>query len=482
MFAFFSTCLLSALLLLGLCVVADSQQLQVIDTYQVTVARNSTVRVKTNLSNTSTPLDVDFGDGRQTPMSSALLPMSINPIYTSLSAERVDDLISLGLDKCEIQEVRHNFCPLSSENSFPVVLTSKYLNITDVVNQGQVTVDVWENQTTSLQQFVPLNMNIHCGEVQYFTVEFPFVVSSMIIDVVQSSESCSSSSGNVICPFGAMFLGKENCPSFQSYLMKQTFSKRGLMYVFAPDTSKKYVIAIAADMFSAKFSSDTEERNRLGDVPLSAAQCCSASWNYTIHVSFDDSTAKVSQTTVFVILVFCVPMILVLAYKFLQLTKTITWEDDDCGCQTAKDDEEAQAIGITDDMFVQNPSGTVVEGKSVEVQFRNRNVNTRLKRMPTMFVISQGNSEQDAMKKYEQHRNAEKTKFYWIAAIVGISMMIPAWAYALTLLNRDKSEQSTCHFNNACRADFNFLGLVTISQYGSSELICVISFNSFSWK
>jgi ABC-type Co2+ transport system permease subunit len=60
-------------------------------------------------------------------------------------------------------------------------------------------------------------------------------------------------------------------------------------------------------------------------------------------------------------------------------------------------------------------------------------------------------------------------KFYWIGAISGIAMMIPAWAYALTMLEQDKSEQNTCHFNNVCRADIKFLGTVAIPQFGSSK-------------
>jgi hypothetical protein len=251
--------------------------------------------------------------------------------------------------------------------------------------------------------------------------------------------------------------------------------------------------AVAADLFSAQFNSDTEQRNRLGEVPLSKATCCTGSWNYTIHVSFDDSSGKVKQSTLFVCLVFGIPMILVLAYKFLQLTKTITWDDEVCCISTDMEEGSLKGAGVTSqDVFVAQPTGVVTEGKTVEVEMKNQVLSPRsrkLKRMPTLFAIAQNDNEDDALKKYEQHRHAEKTKvclvfdflmclrffqFYWIAAVVGISMMVPAWAYALTLLLRDKSEQNVCHFNNACRADLNFAGLVVIPQFGSSKFFAFL--------
>eukprot|EP00475_Leptophrys_vorax_P004650 TRINITY_DN1276_c0_g1_i2.p1 TRINITY_DN1276_c0_g1~~TRINITY_DN1276_c0_g1_i2.p1 ORF type:complete len:618 (+),score=120.01 TRINITY_DN1276_c0_g1_i2:531-2384(+) len=300
----------------------------------------------------------------------------------------------------------------------------------------------------------------------------------MVVEVLQDASSCSSSSGDVVCPFGVLFLGEGACPSYQSYLMKQTFSKRGILYSHEPSTSKQYVVAVASDMFSAQFDTNTEQRNRLGDVPLSIAACCDQAWNYTISVKFEDNSNKITESVIFVVVLFCVPMILTLMYKFLQLTKTITWDDDDCTC--APDvDEEAKMVGISDAEFVPQPTDVHQEGKVVAVDVRNR-MSPKLKRMPTLCIISDDRIE-DAKKNYDKHRSYEKTKFYWIGAVAGICMMIPAWAYALTLLERDKSEQTTCHFNNTCRADIKFLGSVNIPQFGSiltniTYILCSIFF------
>jgi hypothetical protein len=63
------------------------------DTYQVSVNKNSTVRIITTMSDISAPVEINFGDGNESPMSSTLIPVEFNPIYASLTSERGDALI-----------------------------------------------------------------------------------------------------------------------------------------------------------------------------------------------------------------------------------------------------------------------------------------------------------------------------------------------------------------------------------------------------
>jgi hypothetical protein len=136
-----------------------SQSVSAATVLQVSVGVNSSVRVKTTLSDFTQPLDIDFGDAEETPRSASLLPFTHNPIYSSLTAERVDDLINckrfewfcilfrrfwhlVNLNECNQTEVRHNFCPLSKQSSFLVEIRSLYQNISDVYNASQVSVEV----------------------------------------------------------------------------------------------------------------------------------------------------------------------------------------------------------------------------------------------------------------------------------------------------------------------------------------------------
>jgi hypothetical protein len=99
-------------------------------------------------------------------------------------------------------------------------------------------------------------------------------------------------------------------------------------------------------------------------------------------------------------------MLFTIFFKLLQLTKTITWDDDECVCNP-DDDGENKIAGVSDAEFVSVPKDVVQEGKAAEI--RNRALSPKLKRMPTIFIIADERVE-DVQKHYEKHRSYEKTK------------------------------------------------------------------------
>lgn len=162
---------------------------------------------------------------------------------------------------CQYSQVYYSTCPAMITNGLSVpppdasvVPITNHTLLLDAAANLKYNVSVVQTRSAYLTQGSVVTGTLHCMEFQYYYIDVDDKVTSLVLQVKPLDETCHEHLESP-CPFGVMYVGYNFCPTKSSYTYRETFSKKGILALnnVGTLTPGRYVIAIAADVFSGGY-------------------------------------------------------------------------------------------------------------------------------------------------------------------------------------------------------------------------------------